>query len=1045
MRRVLLSQSQVSVVVSSSVVLIFTFLLFLSGYIIQQRTVTGLQAAIKPRLPKPPTPIIHQQPQDDDGQTELHSSSRLFNPKARVAYTRLSALEDTRNNDINWHRLAHVQLARNHHDVCNAIMVLAELYRLKSPARRVLLFPQEWAVEKEGKGMRGDFSDPFLASSRRLLRMAARRYGVELRPVGATINGTIEEEGGDVRGGVYSLASAYALTEFDRVLSIETPGLLFDATPLDAVLAFTEPAVFAMLQDTTEGDGVHSADLLLLQPSTEIYTDLLGHLTTETAFESQPFNDTHLPLLFPTPLLLASTTESQTLIRSIGVLHSHIQTHNPTTTSSSFNATAYLSDVAYIRFSDPKLPGPEYDVPWSQKVAARPKNKDADWTWTKLYGQFAQKRMEVCGLDLETQSHIDDHEEILKAATSALKQSKGDLDAQHAKVVALLKLDRFDDAIHAFDAGGEGLKERARLEYAYTLYKTGKPSEAAEVAQQGEERGYKHVAAQASYRTEDFRRAAELYQQLAAQPEDDAEADLRINTGAVDAQLEWAGQGDLVLKKKPGREDLEAFETAYNAACGSIARGELGQGEVLLKRARDLCNALEDLSDAEKQAELLPISVQQVYVLARQGRTAQAEELARSIDPKSIPDASTRHIAQVNSIAASEAPANPFLAQRLMAKGIHSSEPDHPFRFQTSILDQNEYAIDLQSLKFGGTADSTAEILTKQQSPTLDAYYNGLSVASAAAHAKAQTGKDALRHILPLLERRPNDVGLILTMVQLYVVTGNSGSAIALLETFLSRMEQSSDSAEMDVRFAPGLVGTMVSLYHNAGRRAQARRELSKAAQHWKRRKGQERSTGVVHLLKAAGTALLESQEAEHQELATEIFTDLNKEDESDRYAAAGLLAASPETASQASTASLQPIDRLTSAIDTDALEAAGIAQPPSATAPAVSTRKRPAEPNANPSKPKRPRKSRLPKDYDPSKPPDPERWLPLRDRSTYRPKGGKKGKAQRQNLLSQGSAPTLGGAGVESEGSRPGTPAGGEVVKGKVVPGKGAKRKGKR
>lgn len=39
-------------------------------------------------------------------------------------------------------------------------------------------------------------------------------------------------------------------------------------------------------------------------------------------------------------------------------------------------------------------------------------------------------------------------------------------------------------------------------------------------------------------------------------------------------------------EKKLGRENLEAFETAYNAACGSIARGELGQGEVLLKRAR---------------------------------------------------------------------------------------------------------------------------------------------------------------------------------------------------------------------------------------------------------------------------------------------------------------------------------------------------------------------------------------------------------------------------------------------------------------------------
>jgi signal recognition particle subunit SRP72 len=70
------------------------------------------------------------------------------------------------------------------------------------------------------------------------------------------------------------------------------------------------------------------------------------------------------------------------------------------------------------------------------------------------------------------------------------------------------------------------------------------------------------------------------------------EDDLRINSGATDAQLEWTGQGGLVVKKKAGREDLEAFETAYNASCGSIARGELGQGEVLLKRAKGECGSV---------------------------------------------------------------------------------------------------------------------------------------------------------------------------------------------------------------------------------------------------------------------------------------------------------------------------------------------------------------------------------------------------------------------------------------------------------------------
>ena len=62
--------------------------------------------------------------------------------------------------------------------------------------------------------------------------------------------------------------------------------------------------------------------------------------------------------------------------------------------------------------------------------------------------------------------------------------------------------------------------------------------------------------------------------------------DLRINSSATDAQLEWKAQGHLAQKRKPTREDLEVFETAYNAACASIARDELGQSEVLLRRAK---------------------------------------------------------------------------------------------------------------------------------------------------------------------------------------------------------------------------------------------------------------------------------------------------------------------------------------------------------------------------------------------------------------------------------------------------------------------------
>ena len=53
---VLLTSSSISVAISSTVVCVFTFLLFLSGYVLQQQSVRSLQAALHP--PPKPTPTL---------------------------------------------------------------------------------------------------------------------------------------------------------------------------------------------------------------------------------------------------------------------------------------------------------------------------------------------------------------------------------------------------------------------------------------------------------------------------------------------------------------------------------------------------------------------------------------------------------------------------------------------------------------------------------------------------------------------------------------------------------------------------------------------------------------------------------------------------------------------------------------------------------------------------------------------------------------------------------------------------------------------------
>ena len=361
--------------------------------------------------------------------------------------------------------------------------------------------------------------------------------------------------------------------------------------------------------------------------------------------------------------------------------------------------------------------------------------------------------------------------------------------------------------------------------------------------------------------------------------------------------------------------------------------------------------------------------------------------------------------------------------------------------------------LDLTVLKYSDVIKHASRIFSSTSSPTTSAHINKISVLSAAAHAQNQLGKLGLKQILPLVEKRPHDIGLVLTIIQLYMLTNNSGSAITVLESLLKRLADSASPADQDVLFAPGLIATLVSLYTSEGRKSQIVTTLAKAASYWR-----HKSKPPIPLLETAGLALLKSQALEHHQLALDIFSSLRSLNPSSRLATAGYVAAHTLTSSETSdpppeTNSLTPVPRLLAKIDAVALEAAGtpsrIAAEPSASAALAASRKRALNEAPKPAK-KRVRKSRLPKTYDAEKPPDPERWLPLRDRSSYKPKG-KKGR-QKAAALTQGGVSTAaaaaaaGGSGNVGEGaaSKP-EPASEGVSKAGNAPSKSKKNKGKK
>nr|KMM64092.1 hypothetical protein CPAG_00444 [Coccidioides posadasii RMSCC 3488] len=636
------------------------------------------------------------------------------------------------------------------------------------------------------------------------------------------------------------------------------------------------------------------------------------------------------------------------------------------------------------------------------------------------------------------QSSIDDHDEIIKTCNAILKRSKTDLEARHVKTVALLKQDRFEEAIKVIEDGGDALQQRASLEWAYALYKTGKLDKAIEVAAaSGRGRGAKHVEAQAAYRDERWQRAKDLYEELYKDQSASAQehTDLRINMTAVDAQQRWAGHAKLAQGIKPGADDLEVFETTYNIACEYIATGELEKARQLLRRAKELCKSSEELSPEDKRAELLPIATQELYIALRQGKLEGVESLLEEINISEISEMSTKQIAQNNLILATHRDSNPYLQHKSFHETPQPADSDRLFRYQSGTLKQNSNTIELLVHKYDGVARSTSKVLSQQRSATLSKDVNSLSIFNVAAHTQNKGGRASIKQTLSLLEKRPQDVGLVLLATQLYIGEGNVSSAVSVLESFLKRLDESISESDQEVRYNPGLISVLVAIYKLQGRKRQVNIELAKAATYWRQRPRHEQP---LSLLRAAASSLLQSHDSSNLRTAAEIFDAVHSIEPTDRIATAGYVAShaafSPSKI-QNETTTLTPIQDLISGVDVATLEAAGI--PPICTETITASRKRKAtedkQKQAAPKK-KRIRRSRLPKDYDPEKKPDPERWLPLRDRSTYRPKG-KKGK-QRAADRTQGGI-------VNEKGEESAAPTAG-VVQQKSQGGGAKKKKGK-
>ncbi|OLL26323.1 Signal recognition particle subunit SRP72 [Neolecta irregularis DAH-3] len=555
----------------------------------------------------------------------------------------------------------------------------------------------------------------------------------------------------------------------------------------------------------------------------------------------------------------------------------------------------------------------------------------------------------------------DSHEKVLQLAESILAQKPEDQVALKAKVTALIKLDKYEAAMPLTEriSGPAG-----KLFKGYCLYRLGRSEDLEAI--EGPGRGLLHVKAQMAYKAESFEKASAIYAQLIAGKAEvsNEDSDLAINSKATIANLAWNHKS--ITKFPTLSEPSVSHEDLFNQACLHIAQNSFQSARVLLDKAKDLCQRLDfDLSDMK--TELAPINSQIAYVNQILG--SHAESLAgydAVLQDESL-DSTTEAIISNNKLA-SQGSENPYLAFRLFERE-KTTFPDLKLScFQSHLFQRNELAVKLQAGR------------TRLAKNAANRFQHSEDMAMVISILKMHKPSQAIKSLDQILEKEPGNIFVALAAIQLKLQYKKRMNAVSTLERLLCTLTD-------DQKYIPGLVGLAVALYDKIGNRVASLDILEKARRFWVGKNSGEhldliQYAGLVKLNEAISFGNKEDAQA-----IASNFKSLARLIPGDQRAIAGLVAVysflDPKRTLQY-VEGLPPVESFTRDIDVEELEKAGV--------PLSESHKRPAESCTFESekKKKKKRKPLLPKNLDPSKEIDPERWLPKRERSSYYSKGKK-------------------------------------------------------
>lgn len=555
--------------------------------------------------------------------------------------------------------------------------------------------------------------------------------------------------------------------------------------------------------------------------------------------------------------------------------------------------------------------------------------------------------------ELNTHKQNDDYEKAIKTCNRLLNHDGADSTAFHCKLVAMIHTKKFEEALKQIE--GSKFDFDFSFEAAYCYYRLNHLTKSLSVMEGVKNPQLKHqeLKAQILYKLESYDTCFQLYRNIIKNSTDDFETERRTNFSAVAAQL--GDSANIVT------DDPETYELRYNSGCGLAAVGEYDRAEVELVEAevqarKFLADEGEAAEDIEEEVGI--IRVQLGYVMQKLGKEKEAQNIYNSV-LKGKPDDIGLVAVASNNLLAINRDQNIFDSKKRLKAATAEGLDQKLTAVQRNMIARNQALL----------AMFTAQVdLCKQLVEQLDtSIVPDRNLILAGVLAKSGKFIAAVEQL-----EGDNDPNTILTAAQILLTAGEVGKAVAKLETLPT-----------DWKYRHGVLSTLVSLYLALEDR-KAAANLLKGATEWNMNKKVSNSADMAVVWRKTAEFHLNTGEPE---VAAKSLEEMVRVSSDLRTMAQLVLAYAKFDLNKAMQAAkkLPPLDEESLAVDVNAMEESTFSMGKTLKrAPITPKTPKKDEGEGVVKKKNKKNKKRLPKNYNPNSnsTPDPERWLPRKERT---------------------------------------------------------------